>query len=78
MQPSDKYRTIKKNAIKDGAVEFIINSRDGGSKVNRYTDHCNSLPIGENLLTENSDQIIRSTEQERGMGFHVFPQGRNK
>lgn len=44
------------------------------NKVNRYTDHCNSLPIGENLLTENSDQIIRSSEQERGMGFHVFPQ----
>lgn len=64
-----------KNVIKDRRVEFIINSGDGeANKVNRCTDHCNSLSIGENLLTENSDQIIWSTEKERGMGFHVFPQ----
>lgn len=75
MRPSEIYRTIKKNVIKDRRVEFIINSGDGeANKVNRCTDHYNSLSIGENLLTENSDQIIWSTEKERGMGFHVFPQ----
>lgn len=75
MRPSERYRTIKKNAIKDGTVEFIINSEDGeANKVNRCTDHCNSLSVGENLLTENNDQIIRSTEKERGVGFHLFPQ----